>query len=227
MQGVIIQGSTDYCRSILESYRDIPNVVFSTWDDEPLENINYIKSNKIEVIQSTKPSFNGYLNINYQTLSTYKGIHFLKDKGVTEALKIRGDLKPNNVKLLLDILKGKSLSFLAICKPNVRPLYYELEYIHNSFDFPVDLLLYGNLENLEKCFNFQTEENYIIPPESLISYNYFSNSGIEFKLDYDIFIKNNISFFMNECIQHDIKINWLKKNIELIYSHSDRKIYNY
>ena len=227
MQGIVIQGPTNYCREIIDCYIDIPNVVFSTWDDEPQENIKYIKSKNIDVIQSSKPLFVGYLNVNYQALSTYIGLEYLKSKNVTEVLKIRSDLKPNDIHLLLNILKQKPLTFLAICKPNVRPLYYELEYTHTSFDFPVDLFLYGNIENMIQCFNFQIEQNLQIPPESLIVYNYFSNSNLKFKLDYNTFIENNINFFMNDCLKNNIKVKWLKNNLDLIELHSDKNQYEY
>lgn len=227
MQGIVIQGPTNYCKEIIECYKNIPNIVFSTWDDEPQENIEYIKSKGIDVIQSPKPTFGGYLNINFQTLSTFAGLEHLESKGVSEILKIRGDLKPNNVDLLLKILKNRPLSFLAICKPNVRSLYYELEYTHTSFDFPVDLFMYGSINNLKKCFNFQVDDNYLIPPEALIAYNYFTNSDLEFDLNYNTFINNDISFFMNECLENNIEINWLKRQIELIQLHSDKNLYNY
>jgi hypothetical protein len=227
MQGVVIQGSTGYLNEVIDLYIDIPNVVFSTWENEPEENIQLIKSKGIEVIQTPKPLVSGTFNINLQALSTFAGIQYLKNKGVTEILKIRNDLKPNNVKLLLDVLKGKSLSFLAICKPNVRPMYYDLVYIHNSFDFPVDLFIYGTTKNLEKCFDFQVEEELNVPPEALIAYNYFVNSNLDFRLDYDTFIKNGISFFMNECLENNIKVEWLKKGYELVKWHSDTKNYNY
>ena len=226
-QGIVIQGPTNYCKEIVDCYVNIPNVVFSTWDDELQENIDYIKSKGIDVIQSLKPIFPGYLNINYQTLSTYAGLEYLKEKGVAEVLKIRGDLKPNNIRLLLDILKNKPLSFLAICKPNVRPLYYELGYTHTSFDFPVDLFLYGSIENLEKCFAFQIDQELPIPPESLIAYNYFLNSNLEFKLDYNTFIQNGITFFAQECLNNNIKIEWLKQGWDLIEYSSNKNWYNY
>jgi hypothetical protein len=226
-QGIVIQGPTNYCKEIIDCYVGVPNVVFSTWSDEPQENIDYIKSKGIDVIQSFKPTFPGYLNINYQTLSTYIGLEHLKEKGITEALKIRGDLKPNNTKLLLDILKNRPLSFLSICKPDARPLYYELGYIHTSFDFPVDLFLYGSIENLEKCFAFQIEQELPIPPESLITYNYFLNSNLEFKLDYNTFIQNGITFFAQECLDNNIKVEWLKQGWDLIEYSSNKNWYNY
>jgi len=226
-QGIVIQGPTNCCKEIIDCYVGVPNVVFSTWSDELQENIDYIKSKGIDVIQSFKPTFPGYLNINYQTLSTYIGLEYLKEKGITEVLKIRGDLKPNNIKLLLDILKNRSLSFLSICKPDARPLYYELGYIHTSFDFPVDLFLYGSIENLEKCFAFQIEQELPIPPESLITYNYFLNSNLEFKLDYNTFIQNGITFFAQECLDNNIKVEWLKQGWDLIEYSSNKNWYNY
>jgi hypothetical protein len=232
-QGIVIQGPTTYVEHIVEVYKDLPNVVFSTWEDEPEEKINFLKSNNIEVIQSKKPQNSGYLNVNFQTLSSYAGLEYLKSKGITEGLKIRSDLKPNDIKLLLDILKGKSISFLSICKPDVRPLYYELVYTHTSFDFPSDLLLYGSIDNLINCFNFQSPDDLVVPPESLIAYNYLTNSGIEFKLDYKHFIDNNISFFAQDCLDNNISINWLKRSTqepiwENILNHSaDINLYEY
>ena len=44
MQGVVIQGSTGYVNEVIDLYEGIPNVVFSTWEDEPEENIQLIKS---------------------------------------------------------------------------------------------------------------------------------------------------------------------------------------
>jgi hypothetical protein len=226
-QGIVIQGPTNYCEQIINCYSGLSGVVFSTWEDEPRENIEFIRSAGIEVVQTRKPDFSGYLNINYQTLSTYAGLKRLKEIGVTEALKIRGDLKPNNVIALLDALKGNSLSFLAICRPGVRPLNYELEYFHDSFDFPVDLFLYGSIENLEKCFGFQTRNDLKIPPESLIAYNYFVQSKIPFRLDYSNFIKNGVNFFMHECLEKDIEVMWLKHDLDLIKMHSDPLLYEY
>jgi hypothetical protein len=231
MQGIIIQGPTTYCKEIIDCYQDIPNVVFSTWDTEPQENIDYIKSKNIEVIQLPEPSPSGHLNINYQTLSTFNGIQYLKNKDVTEGLKIRSDYYINDLKLLLSILKNKPLSFLSICKLGIRPLYYELGYTHTSFDFPIDHIVYGTLNNLEKCFDFQLEENIPIPPEALIAYSYFSNSNLEFQLDYNTFIKNDISFFMNDCINNNISITLLKEKYahikDMIKLHSDKTQYEY
>ena len=232
-QGIIIQGPTNYSAHIVDSYKGIDNVVWSTWSDEPQDNIELIKSKGIEVVQIDKPTIAGYINVNFQTLSTYAGIDYLKSKGVIEGLKVRGDMKINNPKLLLEAIKGKQISFLSICKPNIRPLYYELVYQHTSFDFPGDLVLYGNLNELEKCFNFQVDNYDPIPPESLIAYSYLTQSNIEFNLDYHHFINSGISFFAQECLDNKIEIDWLKRSTEEplwknILNHSaDKNLYEY
>ena len=79
MQGIIIQRPNDYASQIVESYKKISNVVWSTWNDEPKENISLIRENGIEVIQIDKPITPGYMNVNFQTLSTYAGINYLKN----------------------------------------------------------------------------------------------------------------------------------------------------
>jgi len=221
-QGIIIQGPTDYASHVVDSYEGINNIVWSTWIDEPLSNIELIKSKGIEVVQIDKPTVTGYINVNFQTLSTY-----------VEGLKVRGDMKINNPKLLLELIKGKKISFLSMCKPNIRPLYYELVYQHTSFDFPGDLVLYGSLDELEKCFNFQVEDNNPIPPEALIAYSYLTQSNIEFNFDYDHFINSGISFFAQECLDNNIEIDWLKRSNKEpfwknILNHSaDKTLYNY
>ena len=53
MQGIVIQGSTGYVDEVIDLYKDIPNVVFSTWEDEPEENIQLIKSKGILDTQSS------------------------------------------------------------------------------------------------------------------------------------------------------------------------------
>ena len=73
MQGIVIQGPTNLCKEVVSSYKDIPNVVWSTWDDEPQENITFI-SQFMPVVLNKKPDFGGYLNINLQTLSTTLGM---------------------------------------------------------------------------------------------------------------------------------------------------------
>ena len=227
MQGIVIQGPTNHCYKIIECYKHIPNIVWSTWDDEPIENLEYIKS-YIPLIINKKPIFNGYLNINLQVLSTFKGIEYLIDKGITELFKIRGDIIISDIDKLLNIIKGRKLSFLQMCKPGARnEIFYELEYQHFSHDYPADVIIYGNSNVLLNGFNFYVPEYYPIPPESLITYNLFNNMEVKFILKYDHLINNGITFFLQDCLDNNIDILWLKNNLSIIEGTKDKTFYEY
>jgi hypothetical protein len=225
MQGIVIQGPTNYYKEIIEKYKDIPNVVWSTWENEPIDNLNYIKK-YIPLVLNKQPSFPGYLNINLQNISTTSGIAYLIEKNISEILKVRGDIIINNPVKLLSLLKGRKMSFFQMCKEGARKdIYYELIYPHFSHDYPSDLILYGESKILYRGFGFIMEETSPIPAESLIAYHILQEMGIDFKLNYNHFIKNGISFFMNDCLQHNIDINWLKHNYNLVYN--DIKSYDF
>lgn len=218
MQGICIQGPLTYYKEIVECWNGWPNVVISTWVNEDQDKIDYIRSSSnIDVVLSIPPNIAGDMNINYQCASTFIGLNFLHRKGCTEVLKIRSDHTVNDVKSLLEILQGRKLSFLAISDESKRrDLIYELEYTHYGHDYPADNLIYGDIEKMLLMFNFQTDRNYNIPPESLIVWNYMTNAKIPFGLSYEYFLKHGISFFIGECAAKGIKINWLKKNIEMV-----------
>jgi hypothetical protein len=221
MQGIVIQGPTNYYKEIVSCYKDVLNVVWSTWGDEPLENIQYIEQ-YIPVITTKKPLIPGYLNVNFQLVSTFNGIKYLESQNVTEILKVRGDTTISNIKLFLEILKGKEMSFLAIAKEGARKdLYYELVYAHHSHDYPVDLVVYGNIENMVNTFSNTIEETLPIPPEAIISYNFLVGKESDFILTYNHFINNNVYFYMNDCLKNNIEINWLKHNgADLVKGHN-------
>ena len=228
MQGIVIQGPTNHCKKIIEHYKHIPNIVWSTWDDEPIDNLKYIEDN-IPLIINKKSLFPGYLNINLQVLSTFSGIEYLiNNKEVTEILKIRGDIIVSDIDKTLNILKGKPLSFLQMCKPGVRKdIIYDLEYTHFSHDYPADVIIYGNSNIMLNGFNFYIDEFYPIPPESLIAYSLFKQMDIEFILEYNHLISNGITFFMQDCLDNNVDILWLKNNLNIVEETKNKIYYEY
>lgn len=227
MQGVVIQGPTNYYKEVVECYKNIPNVVWSTWDDEPSENIEYI-SKYIPVVLNQKPLFPGYLNINMQTVSTMGGVNYLKGKGINEILKVRGDIVVTNIIKFLSILKGKNMAFVAIAREGVRnDLYYELVYRHYSHDYPTDLVVYGATQNIENAFDFLVEELYYIPPEALILYNFLEKNNLEYKSTYDYLVDNGVYFYLNDCVNNQIELNWLKHNNDLVKMHNNKIDYEF
>jgi hypothetical protein len=88
-QNGVIQGPTDYYKEVADLFK-YPNVVWSTWSDESVVRLEYIRSKGIEVVLVDKPQFPGYMNVNMQVKSTYEGIKYLEGK-VDEVLKVRSD----------------------------------------------------------------------------------------------------------------------------------------
>jgi len=192
-QGILIQGPTEFYKELTDHYSKFDNVVWSTWNNESIVRLDYIKSKGIKVILVEPPKFPGYMNVNMQLRSTYEG---LMAHNVDEIFKVRSDTIVTNLDKLLPKLKGQQLSFMATCKEGVRgDIVYDLVYLHTSHDYPADNVIYGNIDELKLMFDFQIDELLSIPPEALIAWNYMTNKGIDFRLNYDTMVNNGMKFF--------------------------------
>ena len=226
-QGIVIQGPTEYYKEIADYYSQFNNVVWATWNDESVIRLDYIRNKGIEVILVKKPEVLGYINVNMQVKSTFAGVSYLEGK-VDEALKVRSDTIVTNLDKLLPRLKNRQLAFMATCKTGVRKdLAYDLVYYHDSHDYPADNVIYGKIEDLKLMFDFQIDEMLPIPPEALIAWNYMTNKGIEFKLDYQTMIDGGISFFLQECLDEGVEVNWLKKKVNLVDWYKAKEVYDW
>lgn len=217
MQGIVIQGPTQFYKEVVANWLGWPNVVWSTWEDEPKEAIEYIANNKIYVLLNKRPEFRGDANINLQALSTYNGINFLRNHGVKEVLKIRSDHTISDVKPFLESLYGRKIAFLAMANASKRGgFYYNLEYEHFAHDYPSDNIVYGDINEMSLMWNFQTSQIYMVPPESMVIYNWMVSKGFKFDLDFNYLQRCGVSFFLRDCVNKNINIQWLKKNQSLI-----------
>ena len=226
-QGIVIQGPTKYYKELSDYYSQFENVVWATWNDESVVRLDYIRNKGIEVILVEKPKISGYMNVNMQIKSTFAGVSYLEDK-VNEVLKVRSDTIVTNLDKLLPKLRNRQLAFMATCKTGVRKdLAYDLVYYHNSHDYPADNVIYGKIGDLKIMFDFQIDEMLPIPPEALITWNYMVNKGIKFKLDYQTMINGGISFFLQECLDENVKVNWLKRDVNLVNWYKDKTVYEW
>ena len=224
-QGIVIQGPTEYYKELTDYYSQFNNVVWATWNDEPISNLDYIRSKGIEVILLEKPTFPGYMNVNMQIASSFAGINYLD---VDEALKVRSDTIVTNLDKLLPRLQGKKLAFMATCKVGVRKdIAYDLVYYHDSHDYPADNIIYGKKDDLIDMFNFQIDEMLQIPPESLITWNYMANQDMTFHLSYENMINEGISFFTQDCLDENVEVNWLKRGVNLVDWYKSKEVYDY
>ena len=227
-QGIVIQGPTEYYKELADYYSKFENVVWATWNDESLTRLDYIRSKGIEVILVEKPTIPGYMNVNMQLASSYAGVNRLFELGIDEALKVRSDTIVTNLDKLLPRLQGRKLAFMATCKVGVRKdIAYDLVYYHNSHDYPADNVIYGKVEDLLLMFDFQIDEILAIPPEALITWNYMTNKGMVFHLSYKNMVHEGISFFLQDCLDEKVEMNWLKRGVNLVDWYKDKTVYEW
>lgn len=214
-QAILLQGSTEYgCEQICSFYKQFDRVIWSTWDDEPTENLKMIEDSGITLLVNKKPNFVGYLNINLQFYSTLQGIKYLKTrKFVNEVIKIRSDILVWGTQRLLDKLKGKDISFMTYFNMP-HPEYYLEGVYHNSMDFPTDLIIFGNLDTMYNIFNFQMEYLSTIPTEAIILRNYLKHKSVPYNTDYDYIKSLGVDFFMRYEEECHLFFYWLKNNGE-------------
>ena len=226
-QGIVIQGPTEYYKELVDYYSKFENVVWATWNDESLARLDYIRSKGIKVILVEKPEVLGYMNVNMQVKSSFAGVSYLEGK-VDEVLKVRSDTIVTNLDKLLPRLQGRKLAFIATCKVGARKdIAYDLVYYHDSHDYPADNVVYGKIDDLQDMFDFQIEDMLPIPPEALIAWNYMTNKGIKFKLDYQTMINGGISFFLQDCLDKNVEVNWLKRDANLVDWYKDKTVYDW
>lgn len=162
---IIIQGPTQYYKEIIEVYKDVDNVMWCTWDDEPLEVINSINEAGIFVYLISKPLNTGYWNINFQCKSTYEGL--LKCKELFDSkyyIKIRSDFKITDVTILLErfINKNEKINFLG--------------WANMLEGFFLDYIVFGDFVNMKKYWNFEDNKNNGYPcPEIFLMNRFFGN----------------------------------------------------
>lgn len=93
---VVIQGTTDLCKEVVEYYKDF-KCIFSTWNSEPKENLDYLSSCKnVVLITDDLPTkkWEHHWGL-YQFKSTLNGFNYLKENGYDFGIKVRSDLMLN------------------------------------------------------------------------------------------------------------------------------------
>jgi hypothetical protein len=156
--GIVIQGPTFFYKQILENIDYQFQYVWSTWSDEPIENLEEIKK-KVKLIVSNKPNFTGLRNINLQCKSSEEGIRTLQKPWI---IKIRSDLIWTNQKELIkktfrDIIETQSFASFLNYKPSIQEMH--------------DFITFSSHENGLKLWSYrQTNTDYNSPEKQLCSH---------------------------------------------------------
>ena len=128
---IILQGPLDYYKEVIPYYKNLDNVIISTWVSEK-EKIE----NKKHCILSYPPIVSGKHNINYQVKSTLAGLKYAKKQGAEYVFKIRADIAFDDLELLISKLKFDNTLYF--------PAYYNSKegYLVDYFQFgPIDKMI--------------------------------------------------------------------------------------
>lgn len=193
--GVVIQGPTLYYKTILEKYGGYKYLVWSTWNDEPTENIAGIKYGGMDILLNSKPEFTGSWNAILQCVSTVNGVKYLKEKypELNLFVKVRSDLVIEPFDGLIRSVKS-SLKKSELCSSGYFIKPQKLSF--SSDYFMMDFVVGGTYESHIKFFSVPDVKTAGLPfPEKWLETNYFGSSN---------YIKSNITALR----QKNFFINW-------------------
>ncbi len=208
---IIIQGSLynleNFVLETIKTYNKIfpsSDIFLSVWEDELKKNFINKLENKANIIINKKPN-NYKFNVDLQILSTAKAIKKIKSLGKRYCLKTRTDCR---------IYKDNSLSFLKFLLktfPSSDQKKTKERIISCSIDtrkYRVyglsDILLFGNINDLEKYFIEEYYEN------SLKKYNFGNHPCVinETAVVNEIFLCSRYLYNINEKLNWDLPDWW-------------------
>jgi len=202
---IVFQGPTTYCDQVLKNFSSKCETIYSTWFDEPKENLEFIESKVSKLILNEYPEYVGKNNINKQCVSTKNGILAANNEFI---FKSRTDILFSNVDLLMQKIASSHIADISfLC-------YYTFATPHQITDF----FSYGSKEESLKFWDYTQKPNQSFPnypdpecPERQLILNYMSQKG---KNDINEFLKNS-NYFANHLNKDNCDLIWLKHNQSL------------
>ena len=204
--GVVIQGPTDHYERVLENIDEDLSYVWSTWGDEPVNNIKSI-GKKMPILLNDKPKFNGFKNINMQCLSSEMGARSINKPWI---VKTRGDLLWTNQKGLIKLAFEKMLKEDSLCSYlNYKPGIHEVHdfVTFSSYEYALDFWGYRQVGP-----NFNS-------PESQLCYSMMDKHGWTFEEMID-----KMSFINVDLVEGSLDIHCIKYDCDM-YENSNRAMY--
>jgi hypothetical protein len=195
---VIVQGKIykAILQPLLDTYKDYPHKILSTWDTEDKECINILKNNGFHIVIQSVLSV--LTPANYQAKSMLGGIHKAKELGFTHAFRVRADVRCNNIAGFMKLMTEKysnRLSDMAFYRnvPNVSEPYM------------LDHFLFGSLEdqyNYWNVFQCSSDTRY---SEKFLMETYFKKENVT----YDD-VKEKVDFFIEDAQKLCIEFYYTK-----------------
>lgn len=160
IQGAIVKRN-DFTLNTVKLYKKhFSNaiIIVTTWEDEAAADLKKIALAGAEIVVSTKPTFSGFNNINYQIITTAAGVNHAIAKGCTYIYKTRADQRmyaPNINEYLVALLQKFSV------KDNTLQLGRLIALSLNTFKYRVygisDMFMFGYASDMEKYWNCELD----------------------------------------------------------------------
>jgi hypothetical protein len=208
---IVLQGQLypEILDELLFTYKDISNIILSTWNTENIDCINKCIECGFQVIIQDPPEYK--TQANYMVKSLSAGFKKAIELGYTYVFRCRTDIKINDIKKLLTLLSTEftndKLSFITMFKN-----------LPNTPEYLVDNSAYGPLDKLSKYWG-----TYQLPgdqrfPELFLMETYFKNTSIIYSD-----IKDEVNFLSKELYKNNIEFIFTKaayRNLgNLIYTY--------
>lgn len=225
---IVLQGPTTYCKEVSEYYKNY-FCVWSTWDSEPSENLEYLsKLKNVVLLTDSLPEYSKEENsglteheawtrqrAKYQFTSTLNGFNYLKENNFEYGIKIRSDMLID-IPLLLKLTDKNCFNSFGWHRGSVG--YFIDYYFSSSTDLIVSLM--------EKCLDIMHPSH----SENLLTYVLLEElkyRNFNYTLSKDLYIyslkhKYTTEIFFNEISKNKwinrIDIRQTSENISYTYS---------
>lgn len=195
---------------VIDFYSNYNNIVWSTWEDIPLEILKYLQYKNINFIVNKYPQERGRGNCNLQKISTLNGIQVAKYFNAKYIFKIRTDLIFPRVEEVIERIKprlNQEKRLSALCWDNWK-----------QSKFILDQLLFGHLEDVELFWDLNNIRGFV---ERQTTLEYLNKRNIFYHPEgtdeigggphgFD-FIKKYFDFFMGDLLDLNLDVISYKK----------------
>jgi hypothetical protein len=166
--GIVIQGpikrEDNFTYETIQLYKKIfPDalLILSTWEDEDKLTIEKLRKTGIIILLNEKPVKQGFVNLNYQIVSTKAGIDFAKKNGVNYLLKTRTDCRiydGNGLNFLVSLLKQFKLpDEVKYQKQRIIALD---TFTHKYRPYSIsDIVQFGNIDDMQILWSLDLDRS--------------------------------------------------------------------
>lgn len=199
---VIITGliKYEYIFDLIKTYENIPNKIVSTWNNQDINLINFLKSHNFIVIQNEYPK--ELCQTNYIASSIQHGCDKANELGFNHVIKVRSDIACNNMNKLIEIIKPMMENKLTVLSGM---------YTDDKAPYFFDSLLGGPVTEVKKlcCQTSLSDKRYI---EKVWQENYLQKENLN---------EDDIRSIFNFCVLQlrnaGIILEWKEKGWEIVH----------